>query len=203
MRDTLVEKELVFNAINILTPNLDQKDYERLEAENFYYKHELRMKEREIERLALRRDRQSNSLKMLKRKRNKLSQIIQKRRDKSEKLKRKFVKISKLRLTKRRKIKEVENYFEKLELILGLHLYPEVNAKVKDISCQRDEWLIRIAKIVSEIKKRDECLKVLGVGPTFHQTARQTNIEEESDDGISYPEKMRRPPLGGGFLQAL
>ncbi|XP_012263657.2 uncharacterized protein LOC105690455 [Athalia rosae] len=55
LRDQLVEKEIVFDTLKILTPDLDQKDYERLQAENFHFKYQLRIKEIDAQNLSNRR----------------------------------------------------------------------------------------------------------------------------------------------------
>lgn len=203
LRDSLIEKEVVFDALNIITPNLDQKDYERLEAENFFYKHDLRRKEREAEILAGRRARISRELEFIRVKRNRLSLLILKRRNTLDELKLKVAEVSRRRDGRRRKIKEMKHYFDKFESILGLRLYPEVQEKMNVIQDRHKEWLDKVATLVDEIKKKDECLKNL---KTLEDSLElpQTTDEEDSDENFtSFHKKSRRPPLGGGFLQAL
>ncbi|XP_046743329.1 DNA ligase 1-like isoform X2 [Diprion similis] len=202
LRDSLVEKEVVFDALKILTPNLDRKDFDRLEAENFYYRHELRRKEKEGERLARKQERVSRQLQAIQHKRKNLSRVIKIRRDIVQKLKQRAVQICRQKQIKRKKEREVQQYSEKFESILGLRLYPEVHAKMEYFQNQHKVWLERVAHLMAEIKNKDRSLQDIEPHQNIHKL-KQTSDEEGTDDDTLSPRKSRRPPLGGGFLQSL
>ncbi|XP_046592918.1 uncharacterized protein LOC124293929 isoform X1 [Neodiprion lecontei] len=203
LRDSLVEKEVIFDALKILTPNLDRKDYERLEAENFYYRHELRLKEEEGERLARRQERISRQLQAIQHKRKNLLRLIKLQRDTIQKLKQRIVQICRQKQMKRKKEREVQQYFDKFEFFLGLRLYPEVHAKMEYFQNRHKEWLERVARLMAEIKNRNQSLKDVEPRKNIRRQKQTSDEEGTTDDDTPSPRKSRRPPLGGGFLQSL
>ncbi|XP_046476867.1 cilia- and flagella-associated protein 184-like isoform X2 [Neodiprion pinetum] len=203
LRDSLVEKEVIFDALKILTPNLDRKDYERLEAENFYYRHELRLKEEEGERLARRQERISRQLQAIQHKRKNLLRLIKLQRDTIQKLKQRIVQTCRQKQMKRKKEREVQQYFDKFEFILGLRLYPEVHAKMEYFQNQHKEWLEKVARLMAEIKNRNQSLKDVEPRKNIRRQKQTSDEEGTTDDDTPSPRKSRRPPLGGGFLQSL
>ncbi|XP_046424174.1 golgin subfamily A member 6-like protein 22 isoform X2 [Neodiprion fabricii] len=203
LRDSLVEKEVVFDALKILTPNLDRKDYERLEAENFYYRHELRLKEEEGERLARRQERISRQLQAIQQKRKNLLRLIKLQQDTIQKLKQRIVQTCRQKQMKRKKEREVQQYFDKFEFILGLRLYPEVHAKMEYFQNQHKEWLERVARLMAEIKNRNQSLKDVEPRKNIRRQKQTSDEEGTTDDDTPSSRKSRHPPLGGGFLQSL
>ena len=152
----------------ITRPNLTMEDYERLEAEQFYYKRQLTSKENQYANLIERRNRLVYRINAMRRQIVVIIREIDNCEDAIKNL-RDSVKMS---LNEKRiwliKLTNVKRFIHEFNEIIGQTSSPEFNMKMENIRKEHDEWMKKISRTLKDIKDLDQTLNAIRANLILH-----------------------------------